>query len=103
MDKNNMRKLFYTVILLFSFSLNLFAKGNAEHGKSISSTCVACHGTDGNSIIPLYPKIAGQYENYLLKELLLYKGQAKDRTSANAQIMYTQVKDFSLQDLEITK
>lgn len=100
MDKNNMRKLFYTVILLFSFSFSLFAKGNAEHGKSISTTCVACHSTDGNSIIPMYPKIAGQYENYLLKQLLLYKGQATDRQSANAQIMYTQVKDFSVKDLE---
>ncbi len=95
-----MRKFFYTVIFIFSFTCNLFAKGDAEHGKSISSTCVACHSADGNSIIPSYPKIAGQYENYLLKELLLYKGRATDRASANAQIMYTQVADFSVTDLE---
>lgn len=95
-----MRKFFFTSVLIFISCLNLFAKGNATHGKEISGTCVACHSTDGNSVIPMYPKIAGQYENYLLKQLLLFKGQASDRQSANAQIMYTQVKDFSPQDLE---
>ena len=37
------------------------------------ATCAACHGNDGNSPISLYPKIAGQRENYLYNSMLDYK------------------------------
>ncbi len=36
-------------------------------------TCSVCHGNDGNSPIPLYPKIAGQHADYLYRSLLSYK------------------------------
>lgn len=87
-------------------SSSLLAKGSPEAGKAISSTCVACHSQDGNSVIPMYPKLAGQYENYLMKTLLAYKALAKPESeaathkSANAQIMYTQIMNFSEQDLQ---
>lgn len=94
-----------TTALCFS-SNTVIAKGNPDAGKQISSTCVACHGADGNSPLPIYPKLAGQYESYLLKTLLAYQAlstpdspQATHK-SANAQIMYTQVMNFSKKDLE---
>lgn len=43
--------------------------GNPENGKKLTGTCVACHGADGNSVNPDWPKIAGQGEAYLLKQL----------------------------------
>lgn len=33
------------------------------------AVCVACHGEDGNSAIPMFPKIAGLQESYILKQL----------------------------------
>jgi cytochrome c553 len=35
--------------------------------------CQACHGLDGNSATPDYPRLAGQYPDYLAKALRDYK------------------------------
>ncbi len=43
--------------------------GDAEAGKAKSATCAACHGADGNSLAPTFPKIAGQGERYLIKQI----------------------------------
>ncbi len=43
--------------------------GDAAKGKAVSATCVACHGADGNSVNPDWPKLAGQGEGYLAKQL----------------------------------
>lgn len=43
--------------------------GDAEAGKAKSATCAACHGADGNSMAPAFPKIAGQGERYLIKQI----------------------------------
>ena len=48
-------------------------KGDAAKGKSLSATCAACHGADGNSTNPEWPKLAGQHESYLLKQLQNFK------------------------------
>jgi cytochrome c553 len=46
--------------------------GDAEAGKTKSESCAACHGVDGNSSNPEWPKLAGQHENYLLRQLLYF-------------------------------
>jgi cytochrome c553 len=43
--------------------------GDAAAGKAKTAVCGACHGPDGNSMAPNFPKIAGQGERYLLKQL----------------------------------
>jgi cytochrome c553 len=42
---------------------------DAAAGKSLSMVCSACHGADGNSMVPTFPKLAGQGEVYLLKQM----------------------------------
>ncbi len=50
--------------------LALAAPAIAEDAQTIASTvCVACHGADGNSVIPMFPKIAGLQEGYIVKQL----------------------------------
>lgn len=44
-------------------------QGSIEAGKAKSLTCAACHGADGNSLIPINPKLAGQHAKYLEKQL----------------------------------
>ena len=44
-------------------------KGDPEAGKAKSATCVACHGQDGNSMVPSFPKLAGLGEKYLLQQM----------------------------------
>jgi cytochrome c553 len=49
--------------------------------KKVSELCQACHGMDGNSQVPDYPKLAGQNQDYLAKALRDYKsGARKDPT-----------------------
>lgn len=43
-------------------------EGNADAGKAQVAVCGACHGPDGNSAAP-FPKLAGQGEKYLYKQL----------------------------------
>ena len=47
--------------------------GDAEAGKQKSATCEACHGADGLGTNPMYPVIAGQYEDYLVHALKAYR------------------------------
>ncbi len=53
---------------------NIFAaeplKGDPASGKAKTLVCGGCHGVDGNSLVPMFPKLAGQGEKYLLKQLL---------------------------------
>lgn len=35
--------------------------------------CIACHGPQGNSIVPLWPKLAGQHPEYIVKQLMDFK------------------------------
>ncbi len=56
----------------------------AAHGADLTAgqakakeICQACHGMDGNSTIPDYPKLGGQYPDYLAKALRDYKSGAR--------------------------
>ena len=53
------------------------AAGDAAAGKSKSVVCMACHGPDGNSINPLWPKLAGQHAPYMVKQLKDFKSGAR--------------------------
>ena len=67
-------KLHYlTIISLFMLvSSNSYA-GDPAKGKALSQTCAACHNVDGNSLNPVWPKIAGQHAEYIVKQLQDFK------------------------------
>ncbi|WP_425544915.1 c-type cytochrome [Colwellia asteriadis] len=48
-------------------------KGDVSAGKTKAATCAACHGADGNSLVPMYPSLAGQSANYIAKQLHDFK------------------------------
>jgi cytochrome c553 len=54
-------------------SATAFGAGDIEAGKAKSQACVACHGADGNSISPQFPKIAGQVPGYIATQLAAFK------------------------------
>jgi cytochrome c553 len=57
--------------------------GDVAAGKTKAATCAACHGADGNSLIPMYPSLAGQSANYIAKQLADFKsGDRKDPVMA---------------------
>ncbi len=59
------------IVLLAVFApLQAFAQGDAAAGAEKITVCLACHGQDGNmSQLPNVPKIGGQTEKYLLKQM----------------------------------
>ena len=73
------------------------AAGNAEAGKAKSGTCAACHGVDGNSAAPNFPKLAGQHADYLYKQLKQYK--SGDRQNAVMAGMVAALNDEDMANL----
>ena len=69
-------------------------KGDAAAGKEKSVTCTACHGADGNSAAPTFPKLAGLGEKYLLKQMKDIRDGARP-----VPTMVGQVDNMSDQDL----
>ena len=60
------------------------AAGDAEAGKAKAAACVACHGPDGNSPAPNFPKLAGQHARYLAKQLKEFKASERIDPTMNA-------------------
>ena len=68
--------------------------GDAVAGKDKSMTCSACHSADGNSVVPTFPKLAGQGEKYLVKQMKDIRDGARP-----VPTMAGQVDNMSNQDL----
>ncbi|MGH8670917.1 MAG: c-type cytochrome [Burkholderiales bacterium] len=73
---NDSIKVLLVVALLLSPAVSN-ARGSAAAGKEKSLACQACHGADGNSASPEFPKLAGQLEDYITKALTDYKSGAR--------------------------
>lgn len=73
------------------------APGDAEAGASKAAACAACHGVDGNSADPQYPRIAGQNERYIARQLALFK--SGERNTPMAAIMQPFAMPLSAQDM----
>ena len=74
----------YRLLLLIpvlALSVQVFA-ADPVAGKEKSTACAACHGVDGNSVNPVWPKLAGQHEEYIVKQLMDFKSGARE----NAQM-----------------
>jgi cytochrome c553 len=51
------------------FTADAVLVGNVAAGEAQVAVCAACHGPNGNSAVPTFPKLAGQGEKYLLKQM----------------------------------
>lgn len=65
-------------LLALVISVPTFAAGNAAAGKQKAGVCAGCHGAEGNGgADPTWPKLAGQHENYIVKQLQAFKSGAR--------------------------
>ena len=71
--------------------------GDAEAGATKATACAACHGADGNSENPMYPRIAGQSERYMARQLALFA--SGERHSGLAAVMAPFAQMLSPQDM----
>lgn len=68
--------------------------GDAVAGKALVAACGACHGADGNSQAPTFPKLAGQGEKYLVKQLEDIKSGARTVPEMTGQLDTLSAVDF---------
>ncbi|MNQ45855.1 Cytochrome c4 precursor [compost metagenome] len=64
-----MNKILVSLLLTLGITGLAQAAGDSVAGQGKVVMCGACHGADGNSAAPNFPKLAGQGERYLLKQL----------------------------------
>ncbi len=88
-----------TILAALAFAASAgAATGDAEAGKTKAAPCQACHGPTGNeSVDPTYPRLAGQYADYLAKSLRDYKTGA--RKNAIMAGFATTLSDQDIEDL----
>ncbi|MGK3129815.1 cytochrome c [Pantoea sp. C8B4] len=84
--------------VLLAAALPAFADGDVNAGAQKAATCLACHGAEGKSAVPLYPNLAGQHAPYLLHSLQAYK--KGERSGGQAEVMKAFVAGLSDQDME---
>lgn len=73
------------------------AAGDAAAGKAKSAVCASCHGADGKALMPAYPNLAGQNEEYLVSALMSYR--SKERQGGNAALMHAMAANLSDDDI----
>ncbi len=83
------------VVLLTSGVHSIAA--DIEAGKQKSQSCAACHGPDGNSTNPDWPKLAGQHVQYTVKQLQDFK--AGDRENAQMAPMASPLSKEDMRDI----
>ena len=94
-----------TAVLLSSIGLvNVANAANVEKGQALveKANCASCHGAGLNApILPAYPKLAGQYSEYVYYALKAYKvGNGNPQFGRNNAIMGSQVLNFTDADLQ---
>jgi cytochrome c553 len=81
-----MKKMQFSIIALASvlgLASSSALAGDAEAGKAKAAVCAACHGTNGISMVPTYPNLAGQKEQYLAAQMKAFRdGQRKNMIMA---------------------
>jgi cytochrome c553 len=92
----------FVLAAIFSVSAALaattsLAAGDAAAGKTKAAACAACHGADGNSANPEWPKLAGQHAPYLIKQLTNFK--AGERNNAMMAPMAAPLSEQDMADI----
>jgi len=102
-----MKKVLIGLIVGLMATTMAQASGDAASGKSKVVACGACHGADGNSMAPSFPKLAGQNARYLIKQMndircgALSADQQKAQKCSGRSVptMAGQLDNFSAEDI----
>ena len=89
--------LFYVFLIAFNLNNPVYSSDETK-GKELSVSCAACHGDNGISLNPTWPKLAGQNPKYLASQLYEFKkGPEGNRNNA---VMYGIAMTLSDSDIE---
>jgi cytochrome c553 len=82
------------------FAAQAFAQDAAKAQNIANQVCAACHAADGNSTAPANPKIAGQFPEYLHKQLADFKPQKGKKAARESAVMSGMVANLSDADMK---
>jgi cytochrome c553 len=85
METMKTQAIIATMVFGLVLTMPAWASGDASAGKQKSMVCAACHGADGNSTAPDFPRLAGQNDDYLVHTLHAYKSKARVNAIMNGQ------------------
>jgi len=85
------------LLLLMLCSSDTFAAGSVSSGRQKATQCQTCHGLDGLSKMPEAPNIAGNPEQYLVRQMNAFrKGERKNEMMT---VVVQQLSDKDVEDL----
>src|SRR6056297_1091203 len=94
-----MKKLLTFTLVAVTLCSLAFA-GNDQEGGKLAAACAACHGPNGNSSVPVYPKLAGQHEKYFIEQMQAFKkGKDGPRYNPIMQNFAINLKPQQIKDL----
>lgn len=70
------------------------AGADAAAGEAKTAVCVACHGQNGNAVVPAWPKLAGQHAQYIYKQLMDFKSGTRANAQMAPQVLPLNEQDF---------
>lgn len=78
-------------------AVSITQAADIEAGKAKTLVCAACHGADGNSVNPIWPRLAGQHASYISKQLRDFK--TMKRMDPTMQGMAATVQDADIENI----
>ena len=95
--KNKITAAFFTCILALVYSSVSLADGSALYA---SKGCVACHGQEGKSVSPIWPKLNGQHKQYLASQIKdIRDGKRTNGMSATMKPMVASLTDAEIDEI----
>lgn len=89
-----MKRTISLIFMLCSFTVN--ASVNAADMEKKTATCIACHGPKGISPNAEWPHLAGQHQQYLVKQLK----NMKEGHERESPMMASIINQLTLEDIE---
>ena len=68
-----MKSLFFALVSVLVLTSTSALAGDVAAGKAKAAMCASCHGPTGISMSPLWPNLAGQKEQYLIKQIKAFR------------------------------
>ena len=95
-----MKKFFLVLtssIITLLLSTAGFAQGDPAAVQAKAALCATCHDADGNSILAINPKLAGQNASYLVKQLMDFK--SRNRPGVTMAAMVAALSEEDMQEI----
>ncbi|MGH8476033.1 MAG: c-type cytochrome [Methylococcales bacterium] len=88
---------FLALVLVAGHASITYGAGDVHAGKSKTAACGGCHGSDGNSLTPAFPRLAGQHEKYITRQLADFKSGKRENPVMTS--MAAGLSDQDMQDI----